>query len=99
MTFALRWEAVEWANNTVYGLARVVWSESINVHYRLPRRGKRRRSLGELYQSFDAACGFGGYREMDMDEKGRTRGPNRISGTKVVHESSPRWRRREGHTI
>jgi len=37
MTFRTPREAVELANNTVYGLAASVWSESINVPCTFPR--------------------------------------------------------------
>jgi len=72
MTFRTPAEAVELANNTVYGLAACVWSESINVSLQW-----RRDQAGVVWVNctnmFDAACGFGGYRESgygrEEDEK------------------------------
>jgi len=63
MTFRTSAEAVELANNTVYGLAACVWSESINVSLQVAAQIKAGVVWVNCTNMFDAACGFGGYRE------------------------------------
>ena len=50
MTFRTPTEAVELANNTAYGLAACVWSESINVALHVSAQTKGRRGVGELHE-------------------------------------------------
>ncbi|MGC9988552.1 MAG: aldehyde dehydrogenase family protein, partial [Terriglobales bacterium] len=63
MTFRTPAEAVELANNTVYGLAACVWSESVNVALHVAAQIKAGVVWVNCTNLFDAACGFGGYRE------------------------------------
>src|SRR5271166_4239288 len=63
MTFRTPAEAAELANNTVYGLAACVWSESINVSLQVAAKIKAGVVWVNCTNMFDAACGFGGYRE------------------------------------
>src|SRR5258708_26877705 len=63
MTFRTPAEAVELANNTVYGLAACVWSESINVSLHVASQLKAGGFWGNCPNLFDAACGFARYRE------------------------------------
>src|SRR6202008_1506678 len=60
MTFRTPAEAVELANNTVYGLASSVWSESINVALQVAAQIKAGAEWVKSTNLFDAACGFGG---------------------------------------
>src|SRR5882724_1358069 len=60
MTFRTPKEAVELANNTVYGLAACVWSESINVSLHVASQLKAGVVWVNCTNMFDAACGFGG---------------------------------------
>jgi len=62
MTFRTPREAVELANNTVYGLAASVWSESVNVALQAAAQIKAGVVWVNSTNLFDAACGFGGYR-------------------------------------
>src|SRR6202030_3028443 len=72
MTFRTPREAVELANNTVYGLAASVWSESINVALHVAAQLKAGVVWVNSTNLFDAACGFGGYKESgDGREGGR----------------------------
>src|SRR6202030_3249493 len=72
MTFRTPREAVEFANNTVYGLAASVWSESINVALHVAAQLKVGVVWVNSTNLFDAACGFGGYKESgDGREGGR----------------------------
>ena len=50
MTFRTPAEAVELANNTVYGLAACVWSESINVVSASGGADQGGRGVGELHE-------------------------------------------------
>src|SRR6266403_4942733 len=63
MTFRTPADAVELANNTVYGLAACVWSESINVALHVAAQLKAGVVWVNCTNLFDASCGFGGYRE------------------------------------
>ncbi len=74
MTFRTPDEAVELANNTRYGLAASVWSESINLALDLAPRIKAGVVWINSTNLFDAACGFGGYRESGFGREGGIEG-------------------------
>src|ERR1700690_3010974 len=74
MTFRTPREAVELANNTVYGLASCVWSESINVALHVAAQLKAGVVWVNCTNMFDAACGFGGYRESGYGREGGREG-------------------------
>src|SRR5690349_9626196 len=74
MTFRTPAEAVELANNTVYGLAACVWSESINVALHVAAQLKAGVVWVNCTNLFDAACGFGGYRESGFGREGGREG-------------------------
>ncbi len=74
MTFRTPREAVELANNTVYGLAACVWSESINVALQTAAQLKAGVVWVNCTNLFDAACGFGGYRESGYGREGGREG-------------------------
>jgi aldehyde dehydrogenase (NAD+) len=74
MTFRTPSEAVELANNTVYGLAACVWSESINVSLHVASQLKAGVVWVNCTNLFDAACGFGGYRESGYGREGGREG-------------------------
>ena len=74
MTFRTPREAVELANNTVYGLAACVWSESINVSLHVASQLKAGVVWVNCTNLFDAACGFGGYRESGYGREGGREG-------------------------
>ena len=74
MTFRTPKEAVELANNTVYGLAACVWSESINVALHVAAQLKAGVVWVNCTNLFDAACGFGGYRESGYGREGGREG-------------------------
>src|SRR5271156_5838339 len=74
MTFRTPSEAVELANNTVYGLAACVWSESINVALQVAAQIKAGVVWVNCTNLFDAACGFGGYRESGYGREGGREG-------------------------
>src|SRR5580692_9177557 len=74
MTFRTPTEAVELANNTVYGLAACVWSESINVALHVAAQVKAGVVWVNCTNLFDASCGFGGYRESGYGREGGREG-------------------------
>src|SRR6185312_2559443 len=74
MTFRTLREAVELANNTTYGLAASVWSENINVALQVASQIKAGVVWVNSTHLFDAACGFGGYRESGYGREGGKEG-------------------------
>lgn len=74
MSFRTPSEAVELANNTVYGLAACVWSESINVALQVASQLKAGVVWVNCTNLFDASCGFGGYRESGFGREGGREG-------------------------
>jgi aldehyde dehydrogenase (NAD+) len=74
MTFRTPREAVELANNTVYGLAACVWSENINVALHVAAQLKAGVVWVNCTNLFDASCGFGGYRESGFGREGGREG-------------------------
>ncbi len=67
-------EAVELANNTVYGLAASIWSESISLALDVAPRLKAGVVWINTANQFDASCGFGGYRESGFGREGGREG-------------------------
>jgi aldehyde dehydrogenase (NAD+) len=74
MAFRTPSEAVELANNTVYGLAACVWSESLNVALHVAAQLKAGVVWVNCTNLFDASCGFGGYRESGYGREGGREG-------------------------
>jgi aldehyde dehydrogenase (NAD+) len=74
MTFRTPVEAVALANNTRYGLAASVWSEDINVALDIARQIKAGVIWINGTNMFDAAAGFGGYRESGYGREGGREG-------------------------
>src|SRR5689334_11824842 len=74
MTFRTPAEAVELANNTVYGLASCVWSENLNVALHVAAQLKAGVVWVNCTNLFDASCGFGGYRESGYGREGGREG-------------------------
>ncbi len=74
MTFRTLKEAVELANNTRYGLSASVWSENINRALDVAAQLKAGVVWVNSTNQFDAACGFGGYRESGFGREGGVEG-------------------------
>src|SRR5438270_3962625 len=74
LTFRTPREAVELANNTAYGLAACVWSESLNVALHVAAQLKAGVVWVNCTNLFDASCGFGGYRESGYGREGGREG-------------------------
>ncbi len=73
-TFRTPSEAVEVANNTRYGLAASVWSENINLALDIAPAIKAGVVWINSTNQFDAAAGFGGYRESGFGREGGREG-------------------------
>jgi aldehyde dehydrogenase (NAD+) len=86
MTFRTPAEAVELANNTVYGLAACVWSENINVALDVAAQVKAGVVWVNATNLFDAACGFGGYRESGYGREGGKEGMYEYLVPRWLHE-------------
>ena len=74
MTFRTPSEAVALANNTPYGLAASVWTENINLALDIAPRIKAGVVWVNSSNLFDAAVGFGGYRESGFGREGGREG-------------------------
>ncbi len=74
MTFRTPQEAVELANNSPYGLAASVWSENINLALDVAPKLKAGVVWINSTNLFDAASGFGGYRESGFGREGGREG-------------------------
>src|SRR6185503_13594793 len=74
MTFRTPEESVALANNTPYGLAASVWTESINLALDIAPKIKAGVVWVNSTNLFDAAAGFGGYRESGFGREGGREG-------------------------
>ena len=74
MTFRTPSEAVALANNTPYGLAASVWTESINLALDVAPKLKAGVVWINSTNLFDASAGFGGYRESGFGREGGREG-------------------------
>jgi len=86
LTFRTPAEAIELANNTRYGLAASVWSDNINLALDVASKIKAGSLWVNCTNLFDAASGFGGYRESGFGREG---------GKEGLHEYlRPAWQAR-----
>ena len=74
MTFRTPDEAATIANHTRYGLAATIWSENINLALDTAARMKAGVVWINSTNLFDAAAGFGGYRESGFGREGGREG-------------------------
>lgn len=74
ITFRTPKEAVALANNTRYGLAASVWSENLNLALDVAPKIKAGTVWVNCTNMFDAASGFGGYRESGYGREGGLEG-------------------------
>ncbi len=91
MTFRTPDEAVVLANNTRYGLAASVWSETIGLALRYRAAAAGRRGVGQRHQSVRrGASGFGGYRESGYGREGGREGCYEYLKPRAWAERKPR---------
>jgi len=74
MSFRSHSEAVKLANNTRYGLASSIWTENINLALDIAPQIKAGTVWINCSNVFDAASGFGGYRESGYGREGGKEG-------------------------
>ncbi|MBP6624246.1 MAG: aldehyde dehydrogenase family protein [Chitinophagaceae bacterium] len=74
MTFRSHQEAVKLANNTRYGLACSLWTENINLALDVAPQIKAGTVWINCTNFFDAASGFGGFRESGYGREGGKEG-------------------------
>ncbi|MGH6946475.1 MAG: aldehyde dehydrogenase family protein [Kiloniellales bacterium] len=70
MTFRTPAEAAQLANNSRYGLAASLWTENVNLALDVAPKLKAGVVWVNCANLFDAACGFGGYRESGFGREG-----------------------------
>jgi aldehyde dehydrogenase (NAD+) len=112
MTFRTPSEAVALANNTPYGLAASVWSESINLALDVAPKIKAGVVWINSTNLFDAAAGFGGYRESGFGREGgregmyeylkkdrRTDGPEDRKNGGLKDRRTENGKRRSGQSV
>jgi aldehyde dehydrogenase (NAD+) len=92
MTFRTPDEAVALANNTRYGLAASVWSENINRSLEIAAQIKAGVVWINSTNLFDAAAGFGGYRESGFGREGGREG---LSEYLTTHKPKAKAERKE----
>jgi len=73
-TFRTLDEAVTLANNTIYGLSASIWSENVNRALDVASQVKAGVVWINGSNQFDAACGFGGYRQSGFGREGGREG-------------------------
>ena len=86
-TFRTPDEAVALANNTRYGLAASVWTENVNRALEVAARIKAGIVWINSTNMFDAAAGFGGYRESGFGREGGREG---LSEYRIADEPKPK---------
>jgi aldehyde dehydrogenase (NAD+) len=89
MTFRTPAEAVVLANNTPYGLAASVWTENINLALDVAPKIRAGTVWVNSTNLFDAASGFGGYRESGFGREGGREG--------LWEYVKPRWEAEAKH--
>ena len=83
MSFRTPEEAVALANNTRYGLAATIWTENVNLALDIAPRLKAGVVWINSTNNFDAAVGFGGYKESGFGREGGKEG--------MVSYLKPKW--------
>ena len=92
LTFRTPDEAVEKANNTMYGLSAGIWTEKGSRILWMADRLRAGVVWGNTFNRFDPASPFGGYKESGLRARGR---PPRARGVPEVRVSrEPGSRRR-----
>ncbi len=74
MSFRTPSEAIALANNSKYGLAASIWSENINTALDMAAEVKAGVVWINSTNQFDAACGFGGFRQSGYGREGGREG-------------------------
>jgi len=86
MTFRSHQEAIKLANNTKYGLACSIYTENINLALDIAPKIKAGVAWINCSNIFDAAAGFGGYKESGFGREGGLEGLYEYMKPKIEHE-------------
>ena len=81
-TFRTEAEALEIANDTLYGLGAGVWTRNGNVAYRMGRAIKAGRVWTNCYHAYPAHAAFGGYKESGIGRENHKMMLNHYQQTK-----------------
>lgn len=81
-TFKTDEEALEIANDTLYGLGAGVWSRNINTCYRMGRAIKAGRVWTNCYHAYPAHAAFGGYKQSGVGRENHLMMLNHYQQTK-----------------
>ncbi|WP_237152602.1 aldehyde dehydrogenase family protein [Oryzibacter oryziterrae] len=93
MTFRTPDEAIQLANNTRYGLAASIWSETIGLALEVAAKVQAGVVWVNATNLFDAAVGFGGYRESGYGREGGKEGAYEYLKPKAWAARKPRGAR------
>jgi aldehyde dehydrogenase (NAD+) len=74
MTFRTPDEAIEKANNTMYGLSAGIWTDKGSKIFHMATRLKAGVIWGNTYNKFDPSSPFGGYKESGFGREGGRQG-------------------------
>lgn len=91
ITFRTPKEAIKLANNTRYGLGASVWTEHISLGLEVALSMKAGTCWINCHNMFDAASGFGGYRESGFGRDGGKEG--------LYEYAKPSWQQRARPTV
>ena len=86
MTFRSHAEAVALANNTIYGLASSIWTQNLDLALDVAPKIKAGSVWINCTNMFDAASGFGGYKESGFGREGGKEGLYEYMKPKVEDE-------------
>ncbi len=86
MTFRTPGEAVQLANNSRYGLAASIWSQNLDEAFDTARKVKAGVVWINSTNLFDAAAGFGGYKESGFGREGGREG--------MFEYLAPKWQKK-----
>jgi aldehyde dehydrogenase len=81
-TFKTEAEALEIANDTLYGLGAGVWTRNGNLAYRMGRAIKAGRVWTNCYHAYPAHAAFGGYKESGIGRENHKMMLNHYQQTK-----------------
>jgi aldehyde dehydrogenase (NAD+) len=73
-TFRTPYEAVEKANNTMYGLSAGIWTDKGSKIFKISQRIRAGVVWANTYNKFDPASPFGGYKESGFGREGGRHG-------------------------
>ncbi|MCV0397901.1 MAG: aldehyde dehydrogenase family protein [Rhizobiaceae bacterium] len=86
MTFRTPGEAVQLANNSRYGLAASIWSQNLDTAFEAAKKVKAGVVWINSTNLFDAAVGFGGYKESGFGREGGREG--------MLEYLAPSWQKK-----